>query len=379
MGVQAASLPSAPLTEPLSTSGEPGADDNGWLSDTIERLVETAPSLDALRKHHLHLAAVRLWRARGREVPADLVAEARAAALRAMLARFILGKARSAYPGPLMLMKGPEVGAHYPVPSDRPFCDLDLIVEDPVAAQRALIAAGFVEFGEPAAYTGLQHLPPIMWPGVPLAVEVHHRPSQPYWLPPVSAESVFRGAVPSATGVPGVLAPEPAAHAVVLVAHAWNHEPLASAGRLLDVAAVLVSADRRRAGAFARAWGWERMWDTNLAVMDAVLGEKRPTLALKLWARHLFDVRERVVLEDHISRLAAPIWSLPAGAGPQAVACALRHTAVPATDENWMTQLRRSCVAVTHAFTPGSEHDQSLAWIEPRVRPARPPSMRVRR
>ena len=46
-------------------------------------------------------------------------------------------------------MKGPEVAAHYPVPSDRPFGDLDLLVEDPEAAQRALIAAGFVEFGEP--------------------------------------------------------------------------------------------------------------------------------------------------------------------------------------------------------------------------------------
>ena len=296
-----------------------------------------------------------------------------------MLTRSILGKARSAYEGPIMLMKGPEVAAHYPVPSDRPFHDLDLLVEDPVAAQRALIAAGFVQYGEPEAYTGLQHLPPLMWPGAPLVVEVHRHPSQPFWLPPISPESMFRIAVPSATGVPGILAPEPAAHAVLVVAHAWNHEPLGNAGQLLDAAALLASADHRRAGAFARAWGWEGMWNTTLAVIDAVVGGNRPSLALKLWARHLLDVRERVVLENHISRLAAPVCSLPVSDVPRAIACALRYTASPEHDEDGMTQLRRSCLAIAHAFRPQSEHEQSLAWIGPRTTPRRPRSMRVRR
>lgn len=72
----------------------------------------------------------------------------------------------------------------------------------------------------------------------------------------------------------------------------------------------------------------------NLAVMDAVLGGKRPSLAMKFWARHLIDVRERVVLEEHISRLAAPVWSLPAGDIPGAVASALRDTASPESEEN---------------------------------------------
>lgn len=361
------------------TRRESSADNNLWLADVIERLVETAPSLDALRKHRLHLAAARLWRSDGREVPADLVFDARAAAVRAMLARCILGKARSAYGGPLMLMKGPEVAAHYPVPSDRPFRDLDLLVDDAEAAQRALIAAGFAEFGDPAAYAGLQHLPPLMWPGAPLIVEVHRRPSQPFWLAPVSAESLFRVAVPSAVGVPGVVAPEPAAHAVLLVAHAWNHDPLGSVGQLLDSAALLSSVDRRRAGAFARGWGWEGMWNTTLSVIDALVGGKCRSLALQLWARHLLDVRERVVLENHLSRLAAPAWSLPAAEVPRAVAHVLRYTASPESDEGWMTQLRRSCLAIAHAFGPGSAHEQSLAWIGPRAKPVRPPSMRVRR
>jgi hypothetical protein len=217
-----------------------------------------------------------------------------------------------------------------------------------------------------------------MWPGVPLAVEVHRHPNQPYCLFAVSAERIFGVAMPSAIGIPGILAPEPAAHAVVLVAHAWSHEPLASAGPPLDVAALLASTDRWRAGAVARAWGWERMWNANLAVMDAVLGGKHPSLALELWARHVPDVRERVVLENHFSRLAAPAWSLPAAEVPRAVVCALLQTAAPESEEDWVRQLRRSCLAIAHAFRPGSEHKRSLAWIGPRATPRRPPAMSVR-
>ncbi len=382
--MQATPPPSAAPGEPVhGPAPTPGAIDRKpglRLAEEIERLVEAAPSLDALRRHHLHLAAARLWRSGGRAIPAGLAYDARAAALRAMFARLILGKARSAYPGPLMLMKGPEVAGHYPVPSDRPFRDLDLLAEDPAAAQRAMIAAGFTELGDPAAYAGLQHLPPLIWPGTPLVVEVHHRPSRPFWLAPVSTEGLFRHAVPSVTGVPGVVAPEPAAHAVLLVAHAWNHDPLGSVGQLLDVAALLSSGGRARAGALARTWGWEDMWATSLAAMDGVLsGKPSRNLAVKLWARHLLGVRERSVLEDHISRLAAPVCSLPVADVPRALACSLRYTASPDSDEDWMTQLRRSCLAIAHAFRPGSEHQQSLAWIAPRANPRRPRSMTLRR
>jgi hypothetical protein len=252
-------------------------------------------------------------------------------------------------------------------------------VEDPVAAQRALIAAGFVEFGDAAAYEGLQHLPPLVWPDAPLMVEVHRHPSQPFWLPAVSAESLFPSAAPSATGLPGILAPEPAAHAVLLAAHAWADGLLGSVGQLLDAAALLACSDRRRADYYARAWGWEGMWNTTLAVMDAVIGGERPSRALRLWTRHLLDVRERMVLENHISRLAGPLWSLPAGAVPRAIACTLRYTAAPERDEEWMTQLRRTRLAIAHAFRPLSSHEQSLEWIGPRATPPRPRSMRLRR
>jgi hypothetical protein len=380
--MQAESLQSASGAEleaaAVRAHGGSSADGNSSLAAVIEGLVETAPSLEALRKHRLHLAAARLWRSHGHEIPDELLSDVRAAAVRAMLVRFILHKVRSAYEGPLILMKGAEVAAHYPVPSDRPLRDLDLLATDPVAAQRALIEAGFLQCGDPEAYRSAQHLPPLVWPGAPLVVEVHRRPSQPFWLAPVSAESIFRTAVPSALGVPGLLAPEPAAHAVLSIAHAWAHDPLGSAGHLLDAAALLASADRRRARSLARAWGWEGMWNTTLEAIDTVVGGKRRSLALKLWARHLLDVRERLVLEDHISRLAAPVSSLPAREVPRAVVYAFRDTAAPEHDEDWITQLRRSYLAIAHAFRSGSEHQQSLAWIGPRKKPRRPTSMKVR-
>jgi hypothetical protein len=117
------------------------------------------------------------------------------------------------------------------------------------------------------------------------------------------------------------------------------------------------------------------MWNTTFAVMDAVIGGKRP----ELWARHLLEVRERVVLENHISRLTGPVCSLPPGDVPRAVANALRYTASPEHDEDWMTQLRRSSLAIAHAFRPQSEHERSLAWIGPRTTPRRPRSMTARR
>jgi len=221
-----------------------------------------------------------------------------------------------------------------------------------------------VQVADPARFGSYHHhLTPLMWPGAPLLVEVHRRPSRPEWLEPVPGESVFRVAVPSATGLPGLLSPEPAAHAVLVVAHAWKHDPLGNLGQLLDAAVLLASADRRRADAVARAWGWERMWHATLGVMDSVLADKRRGLASRVWARHLRDVRERVVLENHISRLAAPIWSLPATDVPQAIAEALRDTAAREPDENWTTKLRRSRLAITHAFASRSSHEQSLTSI----------------
>ena len=134
-------------------------------------------------------------------------------------------------------MKGPEVGARYPDPALRPCKDLDLLVENPIGVQRALRAAGFVPTGTPHLYEGIHHLRPLYLPGLPVTIEVHARPKWPDHMTAPPAAELIEAAVPSTLGVPGLLTLPVAHHAVVLAAHAWAHDPLACAGRLIDVAA----------------------------------------------------------------------------------------------------------------------------------------------
>jgi hypothetical protein len=64
-----------------------------------------------------------------------------------------------------------------------------------------------------------------------------------------------------------------------------------------------------------------------------------------------------------IEGLVDPAPSLPATDVPHAIAEALRDTAAPEPDENWTTKLRRSRLAIAHAFASRSSHEQSLASI----------------
>lgn len=84
----------------------------------------------------------------------------------------------------------------------------------------------------------------------------------------MSTGDVLGLAVPSATGVGGLLAPAPSAHALLPVAHSWTHEPLGRLTELLDVAAVLGRDGRSRAGELACKWGWEGIWREVPAVTD---------------------------------------------------------------------------------------------------------------
>ena len=58
-----------------------------------------------------------------------------------------LARVRRVVDGPILLHKGPEAAAAYPDPVMRGFDDIDLIVRDAPAVQRALVRAGFVEIG----------------------------------------------------------------------------------------------------------------------------------------------------------------------------------------------------------------------------------------
>jgi len=327
----------------------------------VDELVDRAPGVPGLRAHGLHLLAARRWRSRGLPVPADLVQQQRTAEMVAMAAPMLLRRARAAYDGELMLMKGPEVAAHYRHPSDRGFHDLDLLADDAPAAQRALVAAGFAHFGRPAGYDHSQHLCPLIWPGIPLVIELHRRPNQPPWLPPVSARDVLEHSMPSATGVHGLLAPTPSAHALLVAAHSWCHQPLGRLADLLDVAVVLANGGRSDADDLARRWRWDGIWRVVIGVTDAILGHNASHASLSIWARHLGSTRERTVLEAHLARLAAPASAVPLRSAPSALAGVVRSTATRRDAEPWSDKLRRSRLAFAHAFKHCSDHQRHLS------------------
>jgi hypothetical protein len=174
------------------------------------------------------------------------------------------------------------------------------------------------------------------------------------------ADEVLALGVPSATGIDGLLAPAPAAHAVLLVAHAWTHQPLGHVSDLIDVAAMLPADGRVEAAAFARRWGWERMWQATIAAADALLGDGASTPALRTWARYLAEVREPSVLETHIARITAPTVALAPSRAPRGVAFALRESLAPGPDDHWIGKLRRAAHAVLRPLERKSQHDRRL-------------------
>jgi hypothetical protein len=150
-----------------------------------DRLADRAATTDDLRWHRLHLIAAARMRAAGRLVPERLLHEERLAALGAATAPHVLAMVRAAVPGPLLLLKGPEVAARYPDPALRPFRDLDVLVADAPSAHARLLAAGFEpiddeEHDQPA----LHHRAGLVRPGLPLIVELHDRPNWPAALRP---------------------------------------------------------------------------------------------------------------------------------------------------------------------------------------------------
>ncbi|MGH3040190.1 MAG: nucleotidyltransferase family protein [Gaiellaceae bacterium] len=323
----------------------------------VDRLIDRADG-SGLVFHRLEPLAARRLRELGRDVPEDLVETERLGAAFALAASAHLARARAAVEGPLLLVKGPEVAARYPDPSLRISRDLDLVHPDAEAAQRALLAAGFVEAGDPGVYARAPHLLPLGWPGLPVEVEVHARPNWPRWLEAPSAEELLEGARPSAAGVEGVLAPVPERHVLVVAAHAWTHGPLARARDVLDVALLSVEADRREVDRLASAWGIAKLWRTTDALAASLLLGEAPPRALRSWAKNLGQVRERTVLEQHVARWRCWFDAFPPSLALRAALDEVGQDLSPEPGESWSAKLRRSRRAVRNAFVRKSAHDR---------------------
>jgi hypothetical protein len=334
-------------------------DDRLW--EGVNRLVDRAPHLADLRSHRLELVAARRWRELGRPVPSELVEEERLAAVVVLTTPILLERARAAYDGTVLLMKGPEVAARYPDPALRPFKDLDLLVDDAEAAQSAFLAAGFQAVGDPALYEDIHHLRPLAFPGLPLTIELHSRPKWIEGLTPPAPRELFAVATKHPTGVEGVLVLPATHHALVLAAHSWGHEPLRRLRDLVDVAAVAQGLDRNMLRRLAAAWEMERAWTTTVGAADALfLGGSTPW-AVRVWARNLEKARERTVFENHLARWLSNFWALPAPDAVRSIGSTFGREIRPAPGESWSAKLSRSAQAVRNAALRRSEHDKSLA------------------
>lgn len=318
----------------------------------VNDLVAQAPGIGALRHHRMDLLAARQLRARGLEVDPRLRDAERMAAARAMTVRPLLSLLRSAVDVPLILMKGPEVAATYPSAECRGFADLDILTPDADAAFAALRCAGFTETGVCDAG---HHAPPLVWPGMPLKIELHSTVKYVSRLSAPPTDELLALTRPSRTGVEGVEGFVPSAHAVLLAVHAWAHGPLQCLGQLIDIAAVLAETERESTEELARRWGCERLWHTTSAAIDALLGHGAPSMPTRTWARHLLSSREPRVVERSLARIAAPAWALPRRSVPAGVGAELMQVVRPYRWETRGDQLARSSQALRHPLKLVSE------------------------
>jgi hypothetical protein len=338
--------------------GTPKSDDRLWAS--IAELVErSAAEVEGLMFHGLGPLAAELLGAEGLPVPSPLRRHQERMRVFALTVPFILERVRNATAEPLLLVKGPEVAQRYPGGA-RAYGDIDILVRDAPKAQRDLVAAGFRELDDPTGiWSGIHHLPPVRLSDATLKIEVHSEPKWPTGLQAPSVDALFSAAVPSAIPVAGVLAPDPAHHALLMAAHAWAHKPLGRVRDLVDIGALRAEADLRLLHQTARDWGIARLWRTMEEALDALLAG-RSTLPLRLWAGHLRELRDQTVLEAHLERLLSPIWGYPRSQAPTLVATALVNEIRPAFDESWGGKAKRTAAALRRPSAPLGEHRRKL-------------------
>ena len=326
----------------------------------VNELVDRADSVTALHAHRLHLYAAWHWRSLGRQVPDELVELERGAAVQRLAAPALLRHVRNAYDGPMLLLKGAEVAARYPKPELRPSLDLDLLVPDARAAQKALVAGGFAE--HEAFHPGdHHHLPGLEWPGAMMRVEVHSTPSWPTWLTPPSTDELFEAATSESVVGHGILALPPAHHALIVTAHMWREIPLSRLGQLIDVRVLAREADPEEIDRLASRWGLQRLWTTTDRTARRVLdGEPQQGRAGRPRAKRLETVSEATVLEAKIAELAAPFRGLPPGKALVAAARELLSELRPQPEETWRGKITRTAGALRQSSRARSARDREL-------------------
>jgi hypothetical protein len=323
----------------------------------VDELLDGA-TIPGIRANKLGALAARLRRRAGRPVPPPLAEDERGATVAVTMARPLLEHIRSLCDGPLVLLKGPEVARLYPGFA-RVFVDVDLLAGDAHAAQRALLAAGYVEADEP--FVLRQHLRPLQSPTLGLKVELHTVPNWPPGRTPPPFQEILERSVASGIGVDGIVVPDPLHHTLILAAHAWSHEPLQTLRDLVDVAAMARGCSETKLARIADAWDMPRIWRTTRAAIAALFDDGPTTMPLRIWARHLPSVRERTLFANHLMRWLHGFWELPPAAAASQLGGAFRMTLLPGSGESWGEKLARTGHSLRHPGEPMSSHS---TWSE---------------
>jgi hypothetical protein len=331
------------------------------LWEAVDALVDRSRGLADLRAHGLQLIAAARLRELGREIPTELAEEKRRAAARVLAAPVVLERVRAACDGPLLLMKGYEVALRYQDPTLRPFSDIDLLASEPERAFRSLTNAGFEAVGFPEDhYDRLHHLRPVCLPSLPLVIEIHRKPVWIPWSPAPSVDELLEHAVPSRTGLDGLLTLDPGQHALAVAAHSWAEAPLRKIVDVIDCALLSSEAGPGAVDEWARRWDLQGLWNFVERVQDVLLDDRRTQTSLPRWSRSTLQVRDATVLEQHERRLLAPFSVLPYRRALVRSLVELGNEVRPEGGESWAAKLRRMGLALRNAFTSRSRHDAEL-------------------
>jgi len=239
---------------------------------------------------------------------------------------------------PFSALKGPRLAWRcYPEPGLRPMRDLDLLVaEDAVLrAAEVLARAGFAAAAGPAllrqALARDKHLPPLLHPALNVAVELHHRVSDPpgrhgYRVPQLDPAAIL--AQSQTVDLGGLAAPCPApedllAHLMLhaLYGHRLDCGPLV----LADIHYLLAGEAIDPAGFWTRAeaGGWVRGAGLLLALAERHFGPQ-PLRPRQPPPQPMLAAAEEALLQDLDSRdHAEALADVLAARSPRALAAAL--------------------------------------------------------
>jgi hypothetical protein len=338
------------------------------LWNAVDRLLDRL-DVDTACDHGVGPLAARRLRAAGEEIPERLLREERAAATSNLVAPALLSRVRAAYDGPLILLKGPELSRCYPGRARR-FGDLDLLPADAEQAQAALLASGFRlqdRDWPPEGYHEVlrphYHLHPLEWPGLALRVEIHKQVKWPRGMVAPPNEEIFEAAVPANVPVEGLLTVNPLHHAVLLASHAWGEIPMRRIRQLLDPIAFVDGQDRAPYREAARAWQFERGWDTILGVADWLFHDGDAPRALRTWARYFREFREPTVLEMHVQEWLGPFSMARPATAVRISGAAISRDFRPEMGQTWQQKLGRIARSLIHPFRSKSEHQRRTGRI----------------